>query len=164
MPAMAPSMQIMYGDAGQLTAICISDSELKNNLTQLKAQKQIVIMDACHSGAAVAAMKVRAAGSEEKAIFTLARSSGVVMFASSGTKQFAAEFEQLKHGTFTYALLEALDGKADQGGDGQVTVSEIKLYMDERVPELTKQFGGKAQYPTAFITGNDFPIAVPRKE
>jgi uncharacterized protein YjbJ (UPF0337 family) len=32
--------------------------------------------------------------------------------------------------------------------------------MDERVPELTKQFGGKAQYPTGYITGNDFPISV----
>jgi uncharacterized caspase-like protein len=83
--------------------------------------------------------------------------------ASSGTQQFAAEFDQLQHGTFTYALLEALDGKADRG-DGQVTINEIKLYMDERVPALTEQYGGKAQYPTGYITGNDFPISVPHKE
>ncbi|MDH4092369.1 MAG: caspase family protein [Cyclobacteriaceae bacterium] len=150
----------MYADAGQLEAKCISDAELKNNLMQLKAQKQIVFMDACHSGAAVANMKVRAGGAEEKAMVTLARSSGVAMLASSGTQQFAAEFEQLRHGTFTYALLEALDGKADLGGDGQVTVNEIKVYMDERVPELTKEFGGKAQYPTGYTNGNDFPISV----
>jgi hypothetical protein len=150
----------MYADAGQLETQCISDAELKNNLMQLKAQKQIVIMDACHSGAAVANMKVRAGGAEEKAMVTLARSSGVAMLASSGTQQFAAEFEQLKHGTFTYALLEALDGKADLGGDGQVTVNEIKVYMDERVPALTKEFGGKAQYPTGYTNGNDFPISV----
>jgi len=150
----------LYGDPEQLRTKGISDEELKNTLTMLKAQKQIVIMDACHSGAAVAKMKVRAAPSDEKAIVRLARSSGVVILASSGTQQFAAEFAELKHGTFTYALLEALDGKADRGGDGQVTVNEIKLYMDERVPELTRQFGGKAQYPTGYITGNDFPISV----
>jgi WD40 repeat protein len=150
----------LYGDPEQLRTRCVSDEELKNSLTRLKAQKQIVIMDACHSGAAVATMKVRAVAADEKAIVRLARSSGVVILASSGTKQFATEFEELRHGTFTYALLEALDGRADRGGDGQVTVNEIKLYMDERVPELTKQFGGKAQYPTGYITGNDFPISV----
>jgi WD40 repeat protein len=153
----------LYGDPEQLVKKCISDEELRKNLTLVKAQKQIVLMDACHSGAAVANMKVRAAGSDEKAIVTLARSSGVVILASSGTKQFATEFETLHHGTFTYALLEALDGKADRG-DGQVTINEIKLYMDERVPELTQQYGGSAQYPTGYITGNDFPISVPHKQ
>lgn len=152
----------LYGDSDQLKK-CISDEELKNNLTLVKAQKQIVLMDACHSGAAVANMKVRAAASDEKAIVTLARSSGVVILASSGSKQYATEFEDLHHGTFTYALLEALDGKADRG-DGQVTINEIKLYMDERVPELTKQYGGKSQYPTSYITGSDFPISVPHKK
>lgn len=153
----------IYGDPEQLARKCISDEELKNNLTLVKAQKQIVLMDACHSGAAVANMKVRGGASDEKAIITLARSSGVVILASSGTQQFATEFEILKHGTFTYALLEALDGKADRG-DGQVTINEIKLYMDDRVPELTSQYGGKAQYPTGYITGNDFPISVPHKK
>jgi Caspase domain len=153
----------IYGDPEQLAKKCISDEEIKNKLTLVKAQKQIVLMDACHSGAAVDNMKVRAGGADEKAIVTLARSSGVVFLTSSGTQQFATEFETLKHGTFTYALLEALDGKADRG-DGQVTINEIKLYLDDRVPELTSQYGGKAQYPTGYITGNDFPIAVPRKQ
>ena len=84
------------------------------------------------------------------------------MIASSGTKQLATEFEALKHGVFTYALLEALDGKADNG-DRKITVNELKLYMEERVPELTKQYGGQAQYPTGYITGNDFPISILEK-
>ena len=154
----------LYGDPEQLAMKAISDDELKNSLTMVKAQKQIVLMDACHSGAAVANMKVRAAGSDEKAIVTLARSSGVVWMASSGSKQYATEFDVLKHGTFTYALLEALEGKADRGGDGQVTISEVRLYMDERVQELTLEYGGAAQYPTFWLTGNDFPLAVPRKK
>ncbi len=152
----------LYGDAAQLESKAISYEELKNTLTKVKAQKQIVLMDACHSGAAVGGMKTRAAGEDEKAIITLARSSGTVLLASSGSQQFATEFEVLKHGTFTYALLEALDGKADRG-DGQVTVNEIKLYLDDRVPELTQQYGGKAQYPTGWMTGNDFPLSVQHK-
>lgn len=149
----------LYGDRDQLTAKGISATELRQMLTQVKSQKQVILMDACHSGGAVKSMSVRAAATDEKAIIQLARSSGVVMIASSGTKQFATEFEELKHGVFTYALLEALEGKADTG-DKKITVNELKFYMEERVPELTKKYGGKTQYPTGYITGNDFPIVV----
>ena len=149
----------LYGDPTQLAAKGISATELRGYLTQVKSQKQIILMDACHSGGALKTLNVRAAATDEKAIVQLARSSGVVMIASSGTKQFATEFEQLKHGVFTYALLEALDGKADNG-DKKITVNELKFFMEERVPELTKQYGGQSQYPTGYITGNDFPISI----
>lgn len=149
----------LYGDPAQLKTKGISATDLRGYLTQVKSQKQIILMDACHSGGALKSLNVRAAATDEKAIVQLARSSGVVMIASSGTKQFATEFDQLKHGVFTYALLEALDGKADNG-DKKLTVNELKFFMEERVPELTKQYGGQSQYPTGYITGNDFPISI----
>ncbi len=153
----------LYGDPQQLQNKGVSGSELRTMLTQIKSTKQIVLMDACHSGGALKGMNTRGIAGDEKAIVQLARSSGVVWIASSGTKQFATEFETLKHGVFTYALLEALDGKADNG-DNKVTVNELKFYMEERVPELTKQYGGQSQYPTGYIHGNDFPISVIVKE
>jgi WD40 repeat protein len=149
----------LYGDPQQLQDKGISASELKTYLAQVKSQKQLILMDACHSGGALKSINVRAAASEEKAIVQLARASGVVMIASSGTQQFASEFEVLQHGVFTYALLEALDGEADSG-DEKVTVNELKIYMEERVPELSEQYGGQAQYPTGFVHGNDFPISI----
>ena len=150
----------LYGDPELLKSKGISGTELGDFLTQIKSRKQIVLTDACHSGGMIkTGVKVRAAANDERAIVQLARSSGVVWIASSGSKQFATEFEQLKHGVFTYALLEALDGKADNG-DRKVTVNELKIFMEERVPELTKQYGGEAQYPIGYITGNDFPISV----
>lgn len=152
----------LYGDPEQLQKKGLSGAELRQYLTQIKSTKQIVLMDACHSGGALKGMNVRAVASDEKAIVQLARSSGVVWIASSGTKQFATEFETLKHGVFTYALLEALDGKGDNG-DNKVTVNELKLFMEDRVPELTKQYGGQAQYPTGYIHGNDFPISIVEK-
>ncbi|MFO0331167.1 MAG: caspase family protein [Bacteroidota bacterium] len=153
----------LYGDTQQLQARGISDDELKNYLTKIRSTKQIVLMDACHSGAALKGMKTRAVAGDEKAMVQLARSSGVVMIASAGSKQLAVEFDVLKHGAFTYALLEALEGKEDNG-DGKITVNELKFHMEERVPELTKQYGGEAQYPTGFMRGNDFPISVYKKD
>ncbi|MEO1052143.1 MAG: caspase family protein [Bacteroidota bacterium] len=151
----------LYGDPAQLQDKGISATDLKGLLAQVKSQKQLILMDACHSGGAIKTIGVRAAASEEKAIVQLARSSGVVMIASSGTQQYASEFEVLEHGVFTYALLEALDGRADNG-DNKITVNELKFFMEERVPELTEEHGGKAQYPTGFIHGNDFPISIIR--
>jgi WD40 repeat protein len=153
----------IYGDPDQLQRKGLSANELRTYLTQIRSTKQVVLMDACHSGGALKSMNVRAAASDEKAIFQLARSSGVVTIASSGSKQFATEFDVLKHGVFTYVLLEALNGKADGNADGKVTVNEIKIYMEERVPELTKQYGGTAQYPTGYTTGSDFPLTILNK-
>ncbi len=149
----------LYGDPDQLKKKGVSATELRDLLTQIKSQKQVIFMDACHSGGALKSLNVRSAATDEKAIFQLARSSGVIMLASSGTKQFATEFAELKHGVFTYALIEALEGKADNG-DKKITVNELKFYMEERVPELTKKYGGKTQYPTGYITGNDFPLTL----
>lgn len=153
----------IYGDPEQLQRKGLSANELRSYLTQIRSTKQVILMDACHSGGAVKGMSVRAAASDEKAIFQLARSSGVVTIASSGSKQFATEFDALKHGVFTYVLLEALEGKADANNDGKVTVSELKIYMEERVPDLTKQYGGTAQYPTGYMAGSDFPITLLNK-
>jgi WD40 repeat protein len=153
----------IYGDPEQLQKKGLSANELKSYLTQIRSTKQVVLMDACHSGGALKSLNVRAAGADEKAIFQLARSSGVVTIASAGSKQFATEFEVLKHGVFTFVLLEALTGKADGNMDGKVTISEVKIYLEERVPELTKQYGGTAQYPTSYVTGNDFPLSILNK-
>ena len=155
----------LYGDSKQLQAKGISAGKVKEWLASIRAQKQLVLLDACHSGEAVQTFAARGSSSEERAIVQLARSSGTVLISASGSKQFATEFQQLKHGAFTYALLEALDGKADGGEkDQKITVNEIKAYMEDRVPELTKQYGGgNAQYPTGFSTGQDFPIKVLKK-
>ncbi|MEM9859714.1 MAG: caspase family protein, partial [Bacteroidota bacterium] len=152
----------LYGDPEQLQAKGISATGLKGMLAELKPQKQLILMDACHSGGALKSIKTRAPASEEKAIVQLARASGVVMIASSGTQQYASEFEVLEHGVFTYSLLEALDGKLGML-DNRIMVGALKSYMEFRVPELAEEHGGKAQYPTGYTQGNDFPIGIIEK-
>ncbi|MBL8012393.1 MAG: hypothetical protein JNN05_00960, partial [Candidatus Omnitrophica bacterium] len=74
--------------------------------------------------------------------------------------QFAAEFKQLGHGVFTYALLKGLSGEGDGNKDGRITVKELEAYLNDRVPELTKKYRGTAQYPNSYARGQDFPIGV----
>ena len=96
---------------------------------------------------------------EEKAIAQLARSTGSHWLTASGSEQFAAEFSQLGHGVFTYALLQGLKGGA-ANGDKQITVNELKAYLEIQVPELSQKYKGSPQYPASYGYGNDFPIEV----
>ncbi len=148
----------LYGDEAGLAARGISATELKALAAGIPAQKQLYILDACQSAGAVDNIVSRGAA-EEKAIAQLARSTGTHWLTASGSEQFANEFDQLGHGAFTYALLEALGGKA-AGDDGRVSVNELKAYLDVAVPELTEKFLGQAQYPASYGYGQDFPVSV----
>lgn len=67
----------------------------------------------------------------------------------------------MEHGLFTYAILEALEGKADGGvKDDKITANEIKTYVEDRVPELSEQYHGSPQYPTGYSFGQDFPLVI----
>ncbi len=147
----------LYGDDGALKQKGISASELKKVASGIVAQKQLYILDACQSAGALTTLAARGA-TEEKAIAQLARSTGTHWLTASGSQQFATEFDELGHGVFTYALLEALAGKADSG-DKRVTVNELKAYLESRVPEISEKYKGSPQYPSSFGFGQDFPVS-----
>ncbi|MEI6763995.1 MAG: caspase family protein [Bacteroidota bacterium] len=150
----------MYADPEQLSPQCISSKELNELLVSIKAQKQLVILDACQSGGATEMFASRGAA-EEKAMAQLARSAGIVVLAAAGMDQYATEFASLGHGVFTYSIVEGLKGSADgTNGDKKITVFELKAFLEDYVPELTKKYKGEAQYPTGYSKGQDFPIKV----
>ena len=147
-------------DGKVLQSKAIDAEVLQEKLQQIKALKQVIIMDACQSGKSVDLLAQRGV-LEEKAIAQLSRSAGIHVLASAGSEQYATEYVQLGHGLFTYVLLEALSGKADGGNkDGKITMYEIKSYIDDQVPERSLELKGKLQFPYSFSRGHDFPIGV----
>lgn len=148
----------LYGAEDALAQKGISASELQEFSKNIPAQKQLFILDACQSAGMIDAIAMRGAA-EEKAIAQLARSTGSHWLTASGSEQFAAEFSQLGHGVFTYALLQGLKGGA-ANGDKQITVNELKAYLEIQVPELSQKYKGSPQYPASYGYGNDFPIEV----
>jgi uncharacterized caspase-like protein len=62
---------------------------------------------------------------------------------ASDANELSVEKDELKHGVFTYYLLEGLRGKADLDGDGVITVDEIYRYVSMKVPKAT----GQNQHP-----------------
>jgi len=147
-------------DASSLNKEAIRANIIQEKLQKIKALKQLIIMDACQSGGSVELLAARGA-SEEKAIAQLSRSAGIHVMASAGSEQFAAEFNELGHGLFTYVLLKGLQGEADGAPkDGKVTIYELKSYIDDQMPEMTRQLKGKPQYPFTFSRGHDFPVCI----
>ena len=151
----------LYGKDELLFEKAISANELKTFTQQINAQKQVFILDACQSAGALEALENRNRGAaEEKAIAQLARSTGTFWITSTGSDQFASEFDKLGHGIFTYALLEGIQGAADTNGDHKLTIRELSTYIENKVPELSEQLKGAAQFPSAYSFGNDFPLVV----
>ncbi|MEQ9406052.1 MAG: caspase family protein [Cyclobacteriaceae bacterium] len=147
-------------DNQKMSEYGIEAEALKQAMLEVKALKQLIIMDACQSGGSVETLAQRGAP-EEKAIAQLSRSSGIHVMASAGSDQYATEFESLGHGLFTYLLLKGLSGEADGAPkDGKVTIYELKSYLDDQVPELSIKYKGTPQYPHTFSRGQDFPIVI----
>jgi WD40 repeat protein len=134
----------------------IPSDELSGYMKNIKAQKILLLIDACKSGAVLIAFR----GFEDrKALSQLSRSTGVHIVAASTKDQFAAEVKELGHGVFTYTLLEGLGGKA-AGAREAVTVRKLMGYVEERLPEITKKYKQEAQYPVVDSRGMDFPLVM----
>jgi hypothetical protein len=152
----------MYDDNEGLKSKSISAKMIGDASKEIKAQKQLFVLDACQSGGAVETFAMRGAA-EEKAIAQLARSTGTYFIAASGSEQFATEVAELGHGVFTYSLIKSLEGFCKPAEGGKVTVNLLKSCVEDMVPELTKKYKGEAQYPTGYGSGQDFPIGVIQK-
>ena len=142
----------------------VSYDDIKQYLSKISALKQVVMLDACQAGTALQGYGVRGAA-EEKALAQLSRSTGVHIISATTSEQYATEFDELKHGVFTYAVLKGFSGKADtMPADGKITIREIITYIENQIPELTEKYKGEAQYPITFSFGQDFPIILTKNK
>ena len=149
----------LYGNDNALAQNGFSAAALQQMSKDIKAQKQLFILDACQSAGALVNIAASRGAAEEKAIAQLARSTGTQWLTASGSEQFASEFSQLGHGSFTYCLLEAFKGDAS-GTDKKLTVKQLDAYLQNKVPEITQKYKGTPQYPASYSYGNDFPIII----
>ena len=138
----------------------LSRTELLDLVAGVGAQKVLMLIDSCKSGAA---LTTRGVAADRKALSQLARAAGIHLVAAAGQEQFATELAELGHGVFTYTVLEGLNGRADAApGDGIVSIYELLSYIDQRIPEVSRQYRAKPQYPVVDSRGRNFPIAVVR--
>ena len=141
----------------QVKSLGLSTQDITETLKRFKAQKVLVIIDACKSGGVISGMGGFRGYEDRKVMKQLVRSTGIYVISASSDKQFALELKELGHGVFTFTMLEGLKGKA---GEKKVTVEGLIQYVKNRLPELTEKYRGNPQWPVSWGAGMDFPLAL----
>jgi len=144
----------------------LSSLELGRALSDIPATRQVLILDACNSGASTTSMgRILFTGDALDLARTqqrMVRNAGTFLIAASTAKQYAAEVPELGHGVLTYAILAGLGGdrkpQASVSSDGTVTVNSLLRYLSEEVPKLSEKYRGIRQNVVQFSTGQDFAL------
>ncbi|WP_454620442.1 WD40 domain-containing protein [Bradyrhizobium cenepequi] len=135
----------------------VGQDQLQDWVSRIKAQKSVLLFDACESGSLVGD-RIAMRGIEEKtAIDRMTRAMGrTVLTATTDSKPAIEGYRG--HGVFTYTLLAGFDA-ADANADGVVDVTELATYVDRRLPDLTYEAFKLRQVPQMSIVGSNFPLA-----
>lgn len=127
----------------------ISGEELRTMLGKLAANKQVVILDTCHSGAAaqdlIASRSV--SGDYQRAWENIKDATGTWLLAGTAADTLSYEASNVDHGMLTYALLEAIDQASEKGlrpgsnGELFVDIERWLNYAANRVESLKSEVG-----------------------
>jgi len=151
LPCLKKSMLVDTCHAGEL------DADEKKQLAASDASAQgVPVTTEAGNGAKVAMRAIGTRGMQVKAIegakgrndwyerlqdmfVDLRRGSGSTILSSSEGAEYAYESSDQQNGLFTYALMEALDGKGHPADakSPEVTMSEVAEYVKKRVGDLT---------------------------
>ena len=144
-------------DLEKLKRTAVTMADISTTIRSM-AGKAVAFLDTCHSGSIL--------GSGQKGLNDMSgvinelasAENGLVVFSSSTGRQFSLENASWNNGAFTKALVEGIDGKADEQHSGRVTYKMLDLYVSERVKALTQ--GNQSPVTQAPGGVNDFPLAL----
>ena len=114
----------------------IGSATLATWLRDIDAGSMNLIIDACHSAAAVGNKEFKPGSMGSRGLGQLAYDKGMMVLAATQADDIEREFSYLRHGLLTYVLLrEGLEArKADANHDGVIDLREWLNYGVEQVP------------------------------
>lgn len=138
----------------------IEAEELTNLLQSIPAERLLVVIDACHSGAAALIKDAEEDGTKwafgGPGLEKLAQGKGRVIIAASEADEYSWILATYRNSLFTHYLLQGLQGGVDDRSDGLIRVLDLFHYVADQV-RRAKQ----AQNPVLTTrTQDNFPIAL----
>lgn len=139
-------------------ALSLEASFVREQMKKSRSQRQIVILDCCHSGAFMEGAKAQTgAHAVTKSTFS-ADASGRVVIAASTDTEFAYERKDLvegdpdqrKRSVFTYFLVEGLKTGLGQTDNQYTTIHDLYNYVRSNIP---KEVPMTPNYWAASVTG-----------
>ncbi len=144
------------GDPSDPYALGIrADTFLRDLRHRITAKQMLFFIDACHAAAVYTEHGVAVRSTDNiipavRAVWEqeLSHLQELNMgFLSAAANQVSMEDGQLKHGVFTWFLVQGLNGAADADGDRRVTAGELRNYLVTQVEAWSRQHSG-LQTPT----------------
>ena len=151
----------LYQDIESRNTVCVSSKELLENLKKIRSNKQVIVLDACHSGqiTQILSGSTKALSTtQEKALEFLEDKMGVYILASSESNQKSFETEALEKGLLTFGLLRGMSGGASK--NGVINVIDLLNYASNEAEDIGKRVLNRTQRPVLNIAkgGSSFPI------
>jgi hypothetical protein len=116
----------------ELDITAVPATNIHTQMNKSRSQRQVVILDCCHSGAFSKGMTAKDGGTVN-VLPKLGGEGRAILTASDSTK-YAFEQEGFELSLYTHFLVEGLEkGAADQDGDGEISVDELYEYVKEKV-------------------------------
>jgi hypothetical protein len=153
-----------------LSATAIPASMITLAMDRSHPQRQVLILDCCHSGAFARGTKGVVGARVGTAAAFEGNGYGRVVLTATDSTQYAWEGDrilgQAENSLFTHYLIEGLQtGHADADGDGQTTLDELYTYVYERMlSTMPRQTPGKWSYKQQgdiILAKNPRPIVKP---
>jgi hypothetical protein len=118
---------------------CISSGELSAWLRGIDAGETVLVVDACHSAAAIDEPGFKPGPLGNRGLGQLAYDKGMRVLAAAQGNDVAIESRKVRQGLLTYALVR--DGLEHQRSakDGKITLGGLLAYAAERVPSLYEE-------------------------
>lgn len=134
----------------------ISAKQIETLLAKIPAQKILVMIDSCYSGAGLKALE-NLQNSQRHFSRALSKSVGIVVLTATRKDQEAMELAELGHGLFTYIVHKGMQGAADSHPhDQKISAHELANYSTTTIPAFSKKYSEASQEPTSFTIGEDF--------
>jgi len=124
----------LYGTA-------LSNDEIADMLDRVEAKKMIAFLDSCYSAATVNRTDKKRSVIIVEDPFQKFKGKGRVIITSSNGKEQSVEIENFGHGVFTYYLMQALKGEADENNNGYIELDEVWDYVKYRVTDTARRYG-----------------------
>lgn len=122
------------GDPDDLPLTALAMQQLKQIGQRIAAKHILIAVDACYGGLSL--LRAQAPSVVDRRYLELVGRSRVMQVLTAGRKDEPV-IEERGHGVFTRALLDGLEGHADENRDGLITLSELGAWMHPRVAQAS---------------------------
>lgn len=130
---------------------------LYDNLSKIPYRSLTVVIDACFSG-----QSDRGTLTPQASIVRIRSNNSVLkdpkamVFTAATGAQVASWYPAQSHGLFTYYFLKGLQGDANANRDRELTLGEMRSYLNEEVPYMARRLRNRDQTPEVY--GQDVKV------